>query len=96
MHQHSKNLRIDPSPDPREGSKGQYSIFSEYSHVAFKIEGNYKCNNMQAHILSLHAPSIPGVGSKVKSFFLKVVMLHIKLIGMEQRTPCKTHPRPLW
>ena len=39
---------------------------------------------------------------KVKTyFFLKVVMLHIKLKGMEHRAPCKhifcpyTHPRPL-
>ena len=40
------------------------------------------------------------MGSEVKSFFLKVVMSHIKLKGMEQREPCKhiccpyTHPFP--
>ena len=57
---------------------------------------------MQAHILSLHTPSTPGVGSKVKTiFFLKVVMLYTKLIGMKHRAPClhifcpNTHPRPL-
>ena len=44
---------------------------------------------MQAHILSLRAPAIPGVGSKCQNFFLKVVMLHIKLKGIEHRAPCK-------
>ena len=34
-----------------------------------KIKGNYECSNMQAHILSLHAPLTPGVGSKVKNIF---------------------------
>ena len=57
---------------------------------------------MQAHILSLHTPSAPGVGSKDKNtFFLKVVMMHIKLKGMERSASCKhincpyTHPKPL-
>ena len=58
---------------------------------------------MQTHILSLHTPSTPGVGSEGKNIFflLKVVMLHIKLKGMEYRAPCKhifcpyTHPQPL-
>ena len=44
---------------------------------------------MQAHFLSLHTPSIPGIGPKVKTFFLKVVMLPIKLTGMKRRAPCK-------
>ena len=40
-------------------------------------------------------------GQKVKTFFLKIVMLHIKLKGLELRAPCKhifcpnTHPRPV-
>ena len=34
---------------------------------------------MQAHILSLHTPSAPGIGSKGQNFFLNVVMLPIKL-----------------
>ena len=46
-------------------------------------------------------PRPHGVRSKVKTFFLKVVMLHIKLMGTEHRAPCKhrfcpyVHPRPL-
>ena len=40
---------------------------------------------MQAHILSLSAPSSMELGQKIKTFFflLKVVILHIKLKGME-------------
>ena len=45
-------------------SKGQNSTFSEHSHVAYQGKGNDTCSNMQAHILSLRAPSTPGVGSK--------------------------------
>ena len=51
---------------------------------------------MQAHILSLHTSSAPWVGSRL--FFLKVVMLNIKLKGMGHRKPHKhmfcpyTHP----
>ena len=82
---------VTPSPRPWEwGSKGQNSAFSEYDHVAYQIKGNNECSNMQAHILSLHPPSTAEVGSKVKTFFfLKVVMLHIKLNGMGHRAPNK-------
>ena len=88
-----------PSTDPGVGSKSQNSTFSEHGHGAYKIKGNDECSNMQAHILSFHAPSTPGLGSK--HYFLNVVMLYTKLIGMEQRTPCKhifcpnRHPRSL-
>ena len=45
---------------------------------------------MQAHILSLHTPWVPGVESKYKNiFFLREAILHIKLNGMEIRAPCK-------
>ena len=43
---------------------------------------------MKANILSFHTPAAPGVGSNI-FFFLKVVMLLIKLKGMEHRAPCK-------
>ena len=44
---------------------------------------------MQAHIISLHTHSTPVVGSKRQTvFFLKVVMLHIKLKRMKRRVPC--------
>ena len=57
---------------------------------------------MQAHILSLHTPSATGVWSNGQTiFFMKFVILHIKLKGVELRAPCKhifcpyTHPLPL-
>ena len=54
---------------------------------------------MQVHILSLHTPSSPGWGQRVKTFFTERTTLHIKLKGMEQRAPRKhifcpyTHPQ---
>ena len=43
---------------------------------------------MQAYIMSLHTPLAPWVGSKGQNiFFLKVVMLHIELNGIELRAP---------
>ena len=51
----------------RGWGRGQNSTFSEYGHVAYQMKGNDECSNMQAHILSLQAPSAPGVGSKVKT-----------------------------
>ena len=57
---------------------------------------------MQAHILSLHTPFGPRVGSKGRNIFLlKVVMLYIRLKGMELRVSRKhifcpyTHSQPV-
>ena len=57
---------------------------------------------MQAHILSLHTSSFSEVISNGKHIcFLKVVMPHIKIKGMELRAPYKhmlspyTHPQPV-
>ena len=66
-------LPVDPH-DPRGGggvSKGQTSTFSEHGDVAYQIKGNHECSKMQAHILSLHTPSTPGKGPKVKTFFFR-------------------------
>ena len=71
------------------GSKGQNSSFSEHGHVAYQIKGNHKCSNMQGHILSLHTLDPWGGVKGQNNFFLKVVILHIKLKGMEHRAPCK-------
>ena len=86
-------LPIVSIPGPWGGDKRPKfrTWFSEHGHGAYQINGNDKCSNMPAHIIPLHAPSTPGVGSKnVKTFFfLNVVILHIKLIGIEHRAPCK-------
>ena len=66
-----------------------------------KLKGMKHINNMPTNILPLHTSLTPRVGSKGQLSFLKVVILHIKLMGMKHRKPCKqifftfTHPRPL-
>ena len=43
---------------------------------------------MVANMLPTDTPLTPGLGQKVKPcFFLKVVMLHIKLKGISHRAP---------
>ena len=70
------------------GSKGQTIYFSESSHVAYQIKADDAGSNMVANILPTDTPSTQGVGSKVKLYlFLKEVMLHIKLKGIEHRAP---------
>ena len=73
-------LAADPSPlTLGVESKGLNSTFSEHGHVAYQIKWNRECTNIQAHFLSLHSTSTPGLGSNY--FSLKVGMLHIKLEG---------------
>ena len=70
------------------GSKGQTIYFSESSHVAYQIKADDAGSNMVANILPTDTPSAQGVGSKgPTNLFLKVVMLHIKLKGIEHRAP---------
>ena len=70
------------------GSKGQTIYFSESSHVAYQIKADDAGSNMVENILPTDTPSTQGWGQKVKLYlFLKVVMLHIKLKGIEHRAP---------
>ena len=70
------------------GSKGQTISFSESSHVAYQIKADNAGSNMVANILPTDTPSTQGARSKVKLYlFLKVVMLHIKLKGIDHRAP---------
>ena len=79
-------VAMTPSSDPGDWVKSsKLNFFSTHGCVAYQSKGNGECSNIQAHILSSHVLSTPGVGSKVKTFFLKLVMLHIKLIRMEHR-----------
>ena len=48
------------------------------------------CNNIQAKIAPLRAPSSPEWGQEVKTiFFLKMAMLRITLKRMTHTTTCK-------
>ena len=70
------------------GSKGQTISFSESGHVAYQIKADEAGSNMIANILPTDTPSTQRWGQKVKLYlFLKVVMLHIKLKGVEHRAP---------
>ena len=68
------------------GSKGQTMYFSESSHVAYQIKADDAGSNIVANILPQTHPPPRGWGQKVKLYlFLKVVMLHIKLKGIDYR-----------
>ena len=69
------------------GSKGQTIFFSQSSHVAYQIKADDAGSNM-ANILPTDTPLTQGVGSKGQTIsFTEVVMLHIKLKGIEHRAP---------
>ena len=57
----------------------QNLTFSEYGNVAYQIKAADTCSNMVANALPTNTPLTLGWSQKVKPFFLKVVMLHIKL-----------------
>ena len=87
VRQHiSKYFAHTRTPTP-EWVKRFKQFFSENGHITYQIKGNDTYNIMQAIRLSLNAPSTPGLGSK--QFFLKVVMLQIKLEGMKRTITCK-------
>ena len=72
------------------GSKGQTISFTESSHVAYQIKGNWAQSTMKASMLSIHTQTTPGVRSKGHfCSFLKVVMLHIKVKWKKCRPTCK-------
>ena len=83
------NILLTDTPSTQGvGSKGQTISFSESSHVAYQIKADDAGSNMVANILPTDTPSTQGWGQKVKLYlFLKVVMLHIKLKGIEHRAP---------
>ena len=68
------------------GSKGQtIFFFSERSQVAYQIKADEAGSNIVANILPTQ-----GVRSKGQTIsFYEVVMLHIKLKGIEHRAPRK-------
>ena len=81
-------LPMDTPSAQGVGSKGQTIYFSESSHVAYQIKADDAGSNMVANILPTDTPLTQGVGSKGQTIsLLKVVMLHIKLKGIEHRAP---------
>ena len=83
-----------PGVDLGGGARAKITFFSEYGHVAYQIEADNACSNMVAvyfahrHTLDSGDGLDPRDGVKRSNhFFLKVVMLHIKLKGIEHRAP---------
>ena len=80
-----------PGDGLRGGAKSKIKLFQNM--VMLQQHGR--------NILPTDTPLTMGWVQKVKPFFFKVVMLHIKLKGIEYRAPWKqifcpyTHPRPL-
>ena len=63
------------------GTEAKMNLFSEYGYVAYESK-----LAMVANILPTDTPLTLGLGQKVKPcIFLKVVMLHIILRGIEHR-----------
>ena len=79
IEHHESKCSVLTHSSPEMGSKGQISTLLEY--VAYQIEGNEACNNMVVNKLHTDTPS-GGVNRN-----LKVVLLHIKLMGIGRRVP---------
>ena len=93
-------MPLGPKMVPLQGS--DRLISNQLFQNMVRIKGNEAYNNMLSTSLPFHIPLTPGWSQKVICVsFLKVVMLHIKIMGMKQRTQWKqivcpfTHPRPL-
>ena len=73
------------------GSKGQNSTFSEHDHVVYqiiKLKGMLNAGTCK-HIFCPYTLSRSlGWGQRSKDIFLKIVILHFKLMGMEQIATC--------
>ena len=55
------------------------------------LEGNGAKGAMQTHILSLHAPSTPGVGSKIKALFSESNHVAYQIKGNGAKNHASTH-----
>ena len=70
------------------GTVAKINLFSELGHVPYQIKAGEGCSNMVANILPTNTPLTLGWGQKVKLYlFLKVVILLIKVNGVEHRAP---------
>ena len=85
MEAHILPLHTPQHPDGLTGQKVK-TFFSNSSHVSYQIKGNIAYSTR----FFFYTHAIPWVESKGQNiFFLKEVELHIKLKGVEHRTPCK-------
>ena len=67
------------------GVKGS-KLFIKSSCIAFQIKGSRIQCTMQKRIMSLHTPSTPNWGVKVKTFFSVMLQIKVKKGDGAQRT----------
>ena len=82
----ANTLPTDTASTQGMGSKGQTISFSESSHVAYQIKALRRWQQHGSKYFAHRHNLGPGGGVKLY-LFLKVVMLHIKLKGIEHRAP---------
>ena len=71
-------------PSPWGGAEAKIKLF----HEAYQIKAEKVFSNMVANTLPTGTPLTRVMGQNVKPYiFVKVVMLHIKLKGIEHRAP---------
>ena len=80
------------TPLTRGGGAGvkmsNHIFFVKEVMLPYQIKGNLAKSTIKANMLILHTPTVPVDGSNGHIFFLKVVMLHIKL-NWKCRPTCK-------
>ena len=77
-----------PGMDLVGGAEAKIKLFQNMVMLYIKKNLTKFCRNMVANILPTDTPLTPGWGQNVKPYiFVKVVMLHMKLKGIEHRAP---------
>ena len=75
--------------NPRDGTIGRNSTFSEHGHVAIKLNGITKCSNMVATILPGPMPLTRPMGQK--STFSEHCHVAYQIKGNHERNNIVTH-----
>ena len=72
-----------PGWDLGDEAKAKIKLIRNMVMLHYQIKALDACSNMVANIVPTDTPLPQGWGQNIKIFFLKVVMLHIKLKGIE-------------
>ena len=71
--------------------RSKFNFLRKWSCCLLKLKGNEICISMQAPILSLHTPSTPGVGLKVKTFFSESCHFAYQINGNGAQSTVQAH-----
>ena len=102
MRQHASTYSVLTHTLHSLGGVNGQNIFPESSQVAYQIKLEWSIeHHASTYSVLTHTLDPWGWVKGQNIFFLKVVLLHIELEGMENRAPCKhifcayTHPLPV-